>query len=272
MSSDAATPATPAADGRVPEPRSGAAPVAVPRPTTAEPADGAGRDPTDAASRPATREPADASSRRRSTAGPADEAGEEPSRNEPTGHERTGEAGTDTRPDTGPDPRPDTGPDEAAGGRLTARVREARARLQPERPLVPAPRSPEGVVPPPDLGPREGAPAPDLVRSLDDLHTSLAQLEEAPGTRERCALVRAIELSASGVPDAGWSTKERIDNHALTGAAELAGTLHASATALLERLDAEERAAPAVEIGAVVTALQVARMVLDLESFARHGR
>ena len=39
-----------------------------------------------------------------------------------------------------------------------------------------------------------------------------------------------------------------------------------------ERLDADERPGPAVEVDAVATALQVARMVLDLEGFARHGR
>ena len=65
---------------------------------------------------------------------------------------------------------------------------------------------------------------------------------------------------------------ERLEGEALLGATELARPLHDDAAALLERLDAEERPASAVEVDAVVTALRVARMVLDLESFARQVR
>jgi hypothetical protein len=168
-----------------------------------------------------------------------------------------------------PAPPPAAGP-EPAGGRLTARVRDARVLLAPEPLAIPAPRSPEGVVPPPVLG-RAVDPDAGLVEAVDALRGELARLEGAPTGPEQRALVRVLDLSATGVPDGGWSRGERIDAAALAGAAEVAGTLHASATALLERLDAEERAASAVEIDAVVTALQVARVVLDLESFARHG-
>jgi hypothetical protein len=163
-------------------------------------------------------------------------------------------------------------PHDTSGGPLSARLREARARLEPERPSIPAPRSPDGVVPPAVFGRGAGAPAADLVDAVDALLERLVELEDDPQEPEQRALVRAVELVATGVPDAGWSADDRLEGEALLGAADLAGTLHTDAAGLLERLDAEERAAPAVEVDAVVTALRVARMVLDLESFARQVR
>jgi hypothetical protein len=163
-------------------------------------------------------------------------------------------------------------PSDTSGGQLSARLCEARARLEPERPSIPAPRSPEGVVPPAVFGRGAGAPAADLVEAVDELLERLVELEDDPQEPDRRALVRAVELVATGVPDAGWSADDRLEGESLLGAADLAGTLHTEAAELLERLDAEERAAPAVEVDAVVTALRVARMVLDLESFARQVR
>ncbi|GAA4807649.1 hypothetical protein GCM10023200_51600 [Actinomycetospora chlora] len=254
MSSDAA-PTTPAADDRVPEDR-------VPEPRSAE----------DSLSVP---EPAPAP-----PAGPVDEAADEPSDDAGADAAPVAEV-TATAPETAPEPAPDPAPpavpdarvpeEEPAGGRLTARVREAHDRLAPEPLAIPAPRSPEGVVPPPEMR-RTVGPAKDLVAALVDLRGRLARLEGAAGSPERRALVRVLELSSTGVPDAGWSLDERIEAAALAAAADEAGALHATAAALLARLDAEDRAASAVEVDAVVTALQVARMVLDLESFARHGR
>ena len=169
-------------------------------------------------------------------------------------------------------PRPVAVPDDTSGGRLSARVREARARLEPERPSIPAPRSPEGVVPPPVFGRGPGAPPADLVRAVDDFLARLVELEDDPQEPESRALVRAVELVSVGVPDAGWSADERLEGEVLLGAADLAGSLHDDASALLERLDGEDRAGPAVEVDAALTALRVARMVLDLESFARQVR
>jgi hypothetical protein len=168
--------------------------------------------------------------------------------------------------------RPVAVPRDTTGGALSARLREARARLEPERPSIPAPRTPEGVVPPPVLGHGAGAPAADLLRAVDDLLARLVEVEDDPQDPDRRTLARALELVATGVPDAGWSVDERLEGESLLGASELAGPLHDDAAALLERLDAEERPAPAVEVDAVVTALRVARMVLDLESFARQAR
>lgn len=163
-------------------------------------------------------------------------------------------------------------PRDTSGGALSARLREARARLEPERPSIPAPRSPDGVVPPAVFGRAAGGPSDDLVSAVDALLDRLVELEDDPQEPEQRALVRAVELVATGVPDAGWSADDRLEAETLLAASELAGTLHTDAAALLERLDAEERAAPAVEVDAVVTVLRVARMVLDLESFARQVR
>lgn len=163
-------------------------------------------------------------------------------------------------------------PDDA-GGRLTARLREARARLEPEQTVIPAPRTPEGVVPPAAFGRGGGRPPADLLRAVDELAGRFAELEDDDGRApERRALLRALDRSTAGVPDGGWSGEDRVDAEALAGAAELAGSLHAAATSLVERLDAAERTGSAVEVDAVATALQVARVVLDLEAFARHGR
>ncbi|HSK61755.1 MAG TPA: hypothetical protein VK935_22155, partial [Actinomycetospora sp.] len=96
-------------------------------------------------------------------------------------------------------------PRDISGGPLSARLREARARLEPERPSIPAPRSPEGVVPPPVFGRGAGAPATDLVEAVDELLGRLVELEDDPQEPEQRALVRAVELVATGVPDAGWS-------------------------------------------------------------------
>ncbi|MDD7930937.1 hypothetical protein [Actinomycetospora straminea] len=185
----------------------------------------------------------------------------------------------DRTPATGQDPEPVTEdeaavpspvPDEPAGGRLTARMREARERLEPEETVIPAPRTPQGVVPPAVFG-RAGAAPAELVGAVDQLVAELAHLEGgSDDDPDRRALLRALDLSASGVPEAGWSTGLAADD--LAGAVEIATTLHEAAELLLGRLDAEERAASAVEVDAVVTALRVARVVLDLEAFARHGR
>lgn len=177
--------------------------------------------------------------------------------------------------DDGPAPeaRPVVGPTavpvDSSGGRLTARLREARARLEPERPSIPAPRSPEGVVPPPVFGRGAGAPSADLVKAVDKLLSELAALEDDTRAPERRTLVRAVELAAAGIPDEGWSAELRVGDEALTGASELAGTHLTAAEALLERLDREDRGGPAVEVDGVVTSLRVAKMVLDLESFTR---
>ena len=163
-------------------------------------------------------------------------------------------------------------PDDA-GGRLTARLREARARLQPQETVIPAPRTPEGVVPPVPFRRGGGPPPADLLRAVDGLAARLAELEDDEGRApERRALLRALDRSAAGVPDGGWSNRDRIDAEALADAADLAASLHTAAASLLERLDAEERTGSAVEVDAVATALQVARVVIDLEAFARHGR
>ncbi|MFC5140768.1 hypothetical protein ACFPK1_21205 [Actinomycetospora rhizophila] len=177
----------------------------------------------------------------------------------------------ETTRDAGPGPGPVA---DDAGGRLTARLREARARLRPEQIVIPAPRTPEGVVPPAPFSRGDGPPPADLLRAIDELAAQLAALEQEDDaqTPDRRALLRALDRSVAGVPDGGWSREDRIDAEALAGASELAVTLHDAAAALVERLDAEERTGPAVEVDAVATALQVARMVLDLEGFARHGR
>lgn len=177
----------------------------------------------------------------------------------------------ETTRDTGPGPGPVA---DDAGGRLTARLREARARLRPEQTVIPAPRTPEGVVPPAPFSRGDGPPPADLLRAIDELAAQLAALEQEDDaqTPDGRALLRALDRSVAGVPDGGWSREDRIDAEALAGASDLAVTLHDAAAALVERLDAEERTGPAVEVDAVATALQVARMVLDLEGFARHGR
>ncbi|MHC1563402.1 hypothetical protein ACR9E3_30980 [Actinomycetospora sp. C-140] len=303
MSSDAATPATPAADDRVPEPRSGPGPVAVPDTTTDA------TDTTDTATDATTTPEGTDPPRSGSTTGSAGETTTEPAAEADAGDQADEAAETSddttmtavesaenadaviavpaqTRSETVPDAveapaapatpvAPAAAPGERRepphGGRLTARMREARSRLEPERTVIPEPRSPEGVVPPAAFAGGSAKPAKDLVSSLEDLHAAVAETEESPEAPERRALVRVLELSAAGVPDAGWSSQERVDAETLAGAAAVAGTLLASAEAVLERLDADGRAASAVEVDAVVTSLRVARMVLDLESFDRHG-
>jgi len=178
-------------------------------------------------------------------------------------------AGDGPAPEARPAAGPVAVPVDSSGGRLTARLREARARLEPERPSIPAPRSPEGVVPPPVFGRGSGAPSADLVKAVEKLLHDLAALEDDTESPERRTLVRAVELAAAGIPDEGWSAELRVGDDALAGATELAATHLASAEALLERLDREDRAGPAVEVDGVVTSLRVARMVLDLESFTR---
>jgi hypothetical protein len=175
----------------------------------------------------------------------------------------------EARPAAGPVAGPTAVPVDSSGGRLTARLREARARLEPERPSIPAPRSPEGVVPPPVFGRGAGAPSADLVKAVEKLLTELADLEDDTRAPERRTLVRAVELAAAGIPDEGWSAELRVDDEALTGASELAASHLTAAEALLERLDREDRGGPAVEVDGVVTSLRVAKMVLDLESFTR---
>lgn len=175
----------------------------------------------------------------------------------------------EARPTAGPLAGPTAVPVDSSGGRLTARLREARARLEPERPSIPAPRSPEGVVPPPVFGRGSGAPSADLVKAVEKLLTALAALEDDTEAPDARTLVRAVELAAAGIPDEGWSAGLRVGDDALSGAAGLADTHLTAAEALLERLDREDRAGPAVEVDGVVTSLRVAKMVLDLESFTR---
>ena len=155
-------------------------------------------------------------------------------------------------------------------GRLGRRVQEARERLSPARLAIPEPRAAEGVVPIQSFG--TPAPPKDLVTALDALGTRLAGIENGAGEDAPRALARAVALVAVGVPEEGWSSDDGFTGETLVAASALAGSLHDDAAALLERLDAEDRPGSAVEIDAVVTSLRVARMVLDLESFAvDHG-
>jgi hypothetical protein len=257
---DGTTPTSPASPTSPTSPA--AAPAAVPDDPTEAATGDTPADATDEA--PGADEAADSGATATTVAGD-DEAGDATTTAADTGDE------TGTAPVGVDGVAPDSVPRDAGGGLLAARLREARARLEPERIVVPEPRSPEGVVSPPVLGePR--TPAADLVRAVDQLLAVISELEQEPEAPDQAVLVRVVELSSTGVPEAGWSIAEGIDAESLAGAAELAGTLQTSAEALLDRLDAEERDAPAVEVGAVVTALQVARMVVDLESFTRHGR
>lgn len=161
-------------------------------------------------------------------------------------------------------------PDGSADGTgpWSGRAREARARLVPERAVIPAPRA-GGVDVPPPFGRGAGAAPDDLVRDADALIAQLVAVENTPDETTHRVLLRVDALLAAGVPDRGWSTGEDLGPDVLADAAELAGTLHAAAAALLERLDAAELPSPAVVVDALTTSLRVTRMVVELEVFAR---
>ena len=147
---------------------------------------------------------------------------------------------------------------------------EARARLEPHRPLaIPAPRAPGGVTPPQSFGVRDAAPERCLLAAADALVAALTALEEDPDVPAHRALARIGSLTASGVPERGWSAGEDLTVEVLVEAAARAGELHDAASALLARLDAEDRPSPAVVVDAIATSLRVVRVVADLEVFAR---
>lgn len=154
---------------------------------------------------------------------------------------------------------------------LRAKAEQARARLRPEPPVIPAPRNPGGVDVPVAFGGAEQTPK-DVTAALDALVTRLSEIEQAPEVPAHHALARIGELTSAGVPDEGWSADERIDTDVLSEAAGIAAELHEQAAALLERLDAVELAAPAAVIDSLSASLRVIRMVADLEVFAlTHG-
>jgi len=146
---------------------------------------------------------------------------------------------------------------------------EARARLEPDRPVIPAPRAPGGVTVPPVFASRADAPERGLLADADALVAALAALEDHPDTPAHLALARIGALTASGVPERGWSAGEGLAVEVLLEAAARAGELHEAAASLLTRLDAEDRPAPAVVVDAIATSLRVMRVVADLEVFAR---
>ncbi|NMO92491.1 hypothetical protein [Actinomycetospora sp. TBRC 11914] len=152
---------------------------------------------------------------------------------------------------------------------LAERVREARARLDPPSVSVPAPRSAEGVVPPPALHADPDAPAKDLVAAVDALAEELDTVE---GDREDDAhqvLCRIAAWATDGVPEAGWSADEGLDVEVLQATSEAAKGLQERAAALLERLDSEERHGPAAAVDSVATTLRVVGVVADLEVMER---
>ncbi|MCD2190156.1 hypothetical protein [Actinomycetospora soli] len=163
--------------------------------------------------------------------------------------------------------RPDT---EASGAGLSAPVREARARLEPPTVPVPAPRSAEGVVPPPALASSADAPSEELLAEVDDLAAALEAVEtageDAPTHR---VVARIVQLVAQGVPEAGWSAEEGVDVAVLREASDAARGLQERAAKLLARLDTEERPGPAAAIAPLTTTLQVVVVVADLEQFER---
>ena len=171
------------------------------------------------------------------------------------GEAGAGEAGAD---ELGPDP---------AG--LHARALEAQERLIPEHPVIPAPRSPQGVTVPPAWGHGTDQPSKEVVGALRQLVSDLEAVRRKPEEPAHQALVRIGELTSAGIPDGGWSRTEALDPDVVAEASDLASELLEVAAGLLERLDAEQLLAPAVVVDRVVTSLQVMRMVADLELFAR---
>ena len=154
---------------------------------------------------------------------------------------------------------------------LAERLREARARLDPPTVTVPAPRSPDGVV---ATGPDTGADAPaeDLVAAVERLAQELEAVESDGDDEAHRLLCRIAGRVGEAVPDAGWSADEGLDVDVLRAASEAARELHERATALLERLDAEERNGSAVEVDSVATTLRVVGVVADLEVMERARR
>jgi hypothetical protein len=153
---------------------------------------------------------------------------------------------------------------------LADRVREARTLLVPPTVTVPAPRSPEGVVP---IGPDTGVdePGEDLVAAVERLAEELDAVEQDREDDAHRALGRIADLVGGGVPEAGWSADEGLDVDVLRATSEIARGLHQQAATLLERLDTEERHGSAVVIDSVATTLRVVGVVADLEVM-EHGR
>jgi hypothetical protein len=151
---------------------------------------------------------------------------------------------------------------------LRSKAEEARDRLRPEPPVIPAPRNPGGIDVPVSFDGFGAAPPKDVTAALDALVTRLSEIEQAPDVPAHHALARIGELTSAGVPDEGWSGDERIDTAVLSDAATIAAELHEQAAALLERLDAADLAASAAVIDSLSTSLRVIRMVADLEVFA----
>lgn len=152
---------------------------------------------------------------------------------------------------------------------LQARAEEARSRLSPELPVIPAPRNPGGVDIPVSFPTSTGTPPREVVTALDALGARLGEIEQAPDVPAHHAFARIGELTASGVPDEGWSADEDVTTDALTEAAGIAAEVHEQAAALLELLDEADLAGPAAAIDALSTSLRVIGMVADLEVFAR---
>ena len=146
---------------------------------------------------------------------------------------------------------------------------EARARLDPGSPSIPAPRAPGGVTPPAVLAARPGPGGRDLVTAVEALAEELGALERQPDAPAHRAFARIAELTAGGVPERGWSARDGIAVDDVVAAAARAGALHESAVALLARLDAAEAPSSAVVVDAIAASLRVVRVVADLEVFAR---
>ena len=159
----------------------------------------------------------------------------------------------------------------AAPAALAARLREARARLDPPPVTVPAPRSADGVV---TAGPDTGVDAPDedLVAAVDGLARELEAVEADEGDDARRLLCRIAGRVGDGVPEAGWSADEGLDVEVLRAASEAARDLHERAATLLARLDAAERNGSAVVVDSLATTLRVVGVVADLEVMERARR
>lgn len=146
---------------------------------------------------------------------------------------------------------------------------EARARLEPATPSIPAPRTPGGVTPPAALVTRPDGGGRDLRAAVDALVEELGALERRPDAPVHRAFARIGELTAAGVPERGWSARDGLAVDDVVAAAARAGALHENAVALLARLDAADRPSSAAVVDAIATSLRVVRVVADLEVFAR---
>lgn len=170
------------------------------------------------------------------------------------------------RTEQGPDPA--GSPSSSAPG-LRALALEARARLDPGPPAIPAPRAPGGIMLPSTSTGRPDPAGRDLLTALDALADDLGALEREPDAPAHRALARIGALTAAGVPERGWSAREGLAVDDVVAGAARAGALHDSAVALLARLDAAGRSSSAAVVDAIATSLRVVRIVADLEVFAR---